>query len=347
MAALKATAKQAQAPNSETLYYVWHAAEGNAEDVPPGKYLVDDQGKINYLVDPGISGKLRRQDDGTEVRKYNPPQAELFALITNGILTKKLPWELVLLGVSIAIVVELCGVSSLAFAVGVYLPLSTSAPIFVGGLVRHFVEKAQKKRSESAATELESEMSPATLLSTGYIAGGTLAGVLIAFLNFNDTTVNTLSVWQYRKAPVEAADTFDAQCLALAKQELGDAAPEQKLKHLAAQIRELNESQLRRYVPVPGGTAIKLPKNQRFTFPADSTLAEVAQKAMGSDDKASLLFDLNDDHLKLPESLPAGTLLKLPQRNALALVAFAVLAMILVATGMGWILKTPVPAKSP
>ncbi len=107
----------------------------------PAKYLVDEQGKICYLVDPGISGKLHRQDDGTEVRKYNPPQAELFALITNGILTQKLPWILVLLGVSIAVVVELCGVSSLAFAVGVYLPLSTSAPIFVGGMVRYFVER--------------------------------------------------------------------------------------------------------------------------------------------------------------------------------------------------------------
>ena len=345
MAALKATAKQSQAPNSEASYYVWHATEGNAEGVPPAKYLVDDQGKICYLVDPGISGKLKRQDDGTEVRKYNPPQAELFALITNGILTQKLPWILVLLGVSIAVVVELCGVSSLAFAVGVYLPLSTSAPICVGGLVRYFIEKGRRKRGEAAATELESEMSPGTLLSTGYIAGGTLAGVLIAFLNFSDATVNTLSVWQYRKAPVEAAESFDAQCLALAKHELTCAAPEQHIQRLAGQIRDLNESQLRRYVPVPGGTAVKLPKDQRFMLPADATLAEVAQNAMGSADKASFLFDLNDDHLKLPESLPAGAMLKLPQHNTLALVAFAVLALILVATGMGWIFKTANPAK--
>ena len=103
-------------------------------------------GKLCYLVDPGISGKLSRRDNGQEVQKYNPPQAELFALITNGILTQKLPWVLVLLGVAIALVVELCGVSSLAFAVGVYLPLSTSTPIFAGGLVRHLIEKAGRRQ---------------------------------------------------------------------------------------------------------------------------------------------------------------------------------------------------------
>ena len=81
------------------------------------------------------------------MRKYNPPQAGLFALITNGILNQKLPWVLVLLGVVIASVVELCGVSSLAFAVGVYLPLSSSAPIFVGGLVRYVVERLGARRA--------------------------------------------------------------------------------------------------------------------------------------------------------------------------------------------------------
>ena len=145
MKALQAAGQWSNAPNSDTLYYVWHATEGNPQGVPPAKYLVDDQGKIRYLVDPGISGKLSRQDDGSEVRKFNPPQAELFALITNGILSQKLPWVLVLLGVAIAAVVELCGVSSLAFAVGVYLPLSTSAPIFVGGLVRYAVERFARK----------------------------------------------------------------------------------------------------------------------------------------------------------------------------------------------------------
>ena len=124
MSQLQAAGQRSQAPNNDELYWVWHATEGNAEGVPPAKYLVDDQGKIRYLVDPGISGKLTQKDDGTPVRKYNPPQAGLFALITTGILSQKLPWVLVLLGVAIASVVELCGVSSLAFAVGVYLPIA-------------------------------------------------------------------------------------------------------------------------------------------------------------------------------------------------------------------------------
>jgi uncharacterized oligopeptide transporter (OPT) family protein len=70
---------------------------------------------------------------------------------------------------------ELCGVSSLPFAVGVYLPLSSTAPIFVGGLVRYVVERFGRKQPVGPASELESEMSPGVLLSTGYIAGG-LAG---------------------------------------------------------------------------------------------------------------------------------------------------------------------------
>jgi putative OPT family oligopeptide transporter len=339
MPILRATAKQSSAPNSDATYYVWHATEGNPEGVPPAKYLVDERGKICYLVDPGISGKLSRQDDGAEVRKYNPPQAELFALITSGILSQKLPWVLVLLGVAIALVVELCGVSSLAFAVGVYLPLSSSAPICAGGLTRYVVEKIGKKRGLAQASELESEMSPGVLLSTGYIAGGTLAGVLIAFLTFSDTAVKALAVWQYRTMPAPAAALFDAQCRALAEEELGANAALKQLERMAAEIRDLNEAKLRLYVRVPKGMTLNLPKNQRYEAPADATLIEVAEQALGSGDKASLLFDLNENRLKLPEGLPSGVLLKIPQRNAPALIAFALLAVFLAAVGVGWIMK--------
>jgi putative OPT family oligopeptide transporter len=339
MPMLRATAKQWSVPNSDATYYVWHATEGNPEGVPPAKYLVDERGKICYLVDPGISGKLSRQDDGTEVRKYNPPQAELFALITSGILSQKLPWVLVLLGVAIALVVELCGVSSLAFAVGVYLPLSSSAPICAGGLTRYVVEKIGKRRGLARASELESEMSPGVLLSTGYIAGGTLAGVLIAFLTFSDTAVNAMAVWQYRTMPVAAVASFDAQCRALAEEELGTNASQKQLERMAAEIRDLNESKLRLYVRVPKGMTLNLPENQRYEAPADAALIEVAEQALGSGDKASLLFDLNENRLKLPEGLPSGVLLKIPQRNAPALIAFALLAGLLAAVGAGWIMK--------
>ncbi len=157
---LQEHAKQEQSPVDKKYYYVWHALEGNVQRVPPGKYLVDDQGQIRYLVDPGINGRLTHQDDGTEVEKFNPPQARLFAVITDGILSQRLPWVLVLLGVAIALFMELCGVSSLPFAVGVYLPLSTSTPIFAGGLVRYIVEKLTHKKGAGEASELESEMSP-------------------------------------------------------------------------------------------------------------------------------------------------------------------------------------------
>jgi putative OPT family oligopeptide transporter len=194
MKSLEAAGIRGYARNDETSYYVWLAPEGNPQGVPPAKYLVDDRGQLRYLVDPGICGTLSHRDDGSEVKKYNPPQAALFALITNGILSQKLPWILVLLGVAIAAVVELCGVSSLAFAVGVYLPLSSSAPIFVGGIARCIVEKWGKKKNDGPASELESEMSPGMLLSTGYIAGGSIAGVLISFLAFSDTLPDALAI---------------------------------------------------------------------------------------------------------------------------------------------------------
>ena len=104
---------------------------------PPGKYLVDDNGTIRYFVDPAINGKLNERDDGTAVsNKFEAPKTRLMALIIDGILNGKLPWELVLIGALIAVVLELAGVPSLPFAVGVYLPIQTSAPIFIGGLVR-------------------------------------------------------------------------------------------------------------------------------------------------------------------------------------------------------------------
>jgi hypothetical protein len=148
---------------------------GGDTPVPTGRYLVDGSGAITHVIDPGIGGRIT-EHEGVPLTRYSAPKAQLFALIIDGILTRKLPWDLVLLGVFIALMLELCGVAALPFAVGVYLPISTSAPIFVGGLVRHVVDRV---RGGSAA---ESEFSPGTLLSSGYIAGGAIAGVLIALL---------------------------------------------------------------------------------------------------------------------------------------------------------------------
>jgi len=167
------------ATRDRTFYHVLHVAEGEIPDVRQGKYLVDDQGKIRYLVDPAINGRLDRRDDGAPVaNKFDAPKTRLMALIVDGILNQKLPWGLVLMGVLIAVTVELLGVPSLPFAVGVYLPITTSLPIFLGGGLRWLVGRITKR---SAA---EMEMSPGTLLATGYIAGGTIGGVVIAFLTF-------------------------------------------------------------------------------------------------------------------------------------------------------------------
>jgi putative OPT family oligopeptide transporter len=194
MAKLRATAPREYVLNDPTQYYVWHAVEGNAEGVTPGRYDVDEQGTIRWLKDPGINGRLDHRDDGTKVQKYKQPQARLFALIIDGILNGKLPWTFVALGAIIAIVVELCGVSSLAFAVGMYLPLSSSTPIFLGGLVRYIVDRVGRKKANTPASELESEMSPGMLLSTGYIAGGSIAGVIIAFLAFSEQLPKVLAI---------------------------------------------------------------------------------------------------------------------------------------------------------
>jgi putative OPT family oligopeptide transporter len=103
------------------------------------------------------------------------PQATLMSTIIKGLLSQNLPWGLVLVGVFISITLELCGIHSLSFAVGSYLPIATTAPIFAGGLVRAYVER------KTGTTE-ESEVGSGTLFSSGLIAGGSLAGILYAIL---------------------------------------------------------------------------------------------------------------------------------------------------------------------
>jgi uncharacterized oligopeptide transporter (OPT) family protein len=120
------------------------------------------------------------------------------SLIIDGILTNKLPWGLVLLGVGIALVLELCQVPSLPFAVGVYLPLSSSTPIFVGGMMRWLADRWTKK---SAA---ESEMSPGVLFSSGYIAGGAIAGIVVALLTLSPALSKAMDFSHYIGALAES-----------------------------------------------------------------------------------------------------------------------------------------------
>jgi uncharacterized oligopeptide transporter (OPT) family protein len=103
------------------------------------------------------------------------PQARLMATVINGILSRKLPWGLVLLGVALVIAVELLGIRSLTFAVGAYLPIATTLPIFLGGVVRWFVDRAAQRAGE---TDADSEISSGALFASGLIAAGGIAGLI-------------------------------------------------------------------------------------------------------------------------------------------------------------------------
>ncbi len=198
-------------------YHVWHNTSPQAG--PTGRYLVDASGTPIYLVDPGINGVYSRRPDGSTVSKFQAPKAVLMSYIIKGILSQELPWALVLLGVMIAVVLEMSGIPSLAFAVGVYLPLSSSAPIFVGGLVRLLVDRylARKHAAAKMTPEqlaAEGDRSPGVLLASGYIAGGAIAGILIAFLaGFLGFFIDAMTSLSERWNPLYAGSHSDLLAL--------------------------------------------------------------------------------------------------------------------------------------
>ena len=174
-----------QAAQDTNTYRVWHKT--GLDGGPPGKYLVDSSDKPVWLVDPGINGNFATRPDGSSVRKFEAPKATLVSYIIRGILDRQLPWGLVLFGVMIAVVLEMSGIPSLAFAVGVYLPLSASTPIFVGGMLRWLIDRRRwHKLRDSGLDEsqiaAEGDKSPGVLMASGYIAGGAIAGIIIALM---------------------------------------------------------------------------------------------------------------------------------------------------------------------
>ena len=110
---------------------------------------------------------------------FPAPQATLMATLTRGILSFNLDWEFIMIGVFIAVTMELCGVKALAFAIGLYLPLATTLPIFVGGALKGFVDWRAERRGEVMQ---DSDLSRGNLFSTGLIAGGAITGVVAAVL---------------------------------------------------------------------------------------------------------------------------------------------------------------------
>lgn len=136
------------------------------------------------LVAQGIQHAI-----GTD--KYPAPQGTLMATLIKGLLSFNLDWQFVLVGAFIAITVELCGVKSLSFAVGAYLPLSTTLPIFVGGAIKGVADFVRKSKGE---TEEDAELGKGSLFATGLVAGGALFGVIVAIATvFAEDTMKSLS----------------------------------------------------------------------------------------------------------------------------------------------------------
>lgn len=215
--------------------YRVHFLHEEQGQVPRGKYLVDEHGQLQFLVDPGVAGnypyRLERTSfpgvalpvatdapkalgndhqqysivetpdrvgpvrpgrylvnqrgeiayEAADLWKFGAPKAQLFRLIIDGSLGGNLPWGLVLIGVFLAITMELVGVSSLPFAVGLYLPIETSAGIFIGGIVRWLANRKQKDVSEADA-----EFSPGVLMASGLIAGGSITGVVQSLITLRE-----------------------------------------------------------------------------------------------------------------------------------------------------------------
>ena len=135
-----------------------------------------------YLYNPATGMIEVQWIQGIGSERAAAPQGRLMATVINGILSRKLPWTLVLLGVALVIVVELLGVRSLTFAVGAYLSIATTLAIFVGGVMRWMVDRAmmqeRARNGGAAGTEAESEISPGSLYASGLIAAGGIVGLL-------------------------------------------------------------------------------------------------------------------------------------------------------------------------
>jgi putative OPT family oligopeptide transporter len=112
------------------------------------------------------------------------PQGTLMATLIKGILGGDLDWQFVLVGVFIAIFIELCGIKALSFAIGIYLPLATTLPIFIGGMIRGIVDRRKKKKGD-LIEGAEEDLQKGNLFATGLVAGGAIAGVIVAFLSAN------------------------------------------------------------------------------------------------------------------------------------------------------------------
>ena len=141
---------------------------------------------IKYLDKPNAEMLSQGITHAIGTDKYPAPQATLMATLIKGILSFNLDWQFVFVGVFLAIVMELCGIKALSFAVGAYLPLSTTLPIFIGGAIKGLVDNRKKKENITTSPE-EEELGKGSLFATGLVAGGAVAGVIIAFVSGSES----------------------------------------------------------------------------------------------------------------------------------------------------------------
>lgn len=382
-----------------TTYKVWHTRNDGLTEkdatgfVPreetiqlakakPGMYFIDaSSGKLVALKDNTIMGQLEERDDGSYVkREFEAPKTQVMGIVINGVLKGDLNWSMIGIGAMIALMLELCGVSALAFAVGVYVPIQYSTPIFLGGIVRYLVDSylakqaaaeaqqnleaavaaagddpAARMRAEAEAkaqAEIDairkSETSGGVLLASGFIAGGSLAGVLLGFLAFSDDLPDDLRAFENRTVALASPAPLPEAAAKLARRQLGlegkELTPrqEKEVKDLAGEIADLSKNEPYEWVAVPAGTTLKMPDGlPDYVASSNTTLKEVAKEKLGRERKASKIFDKNKDLLKLPAVLPAGAELKLPVSDWPAWVGFGLLMAFLLVVGVGRFLSPP------
>jgi uncharacterized oligopeptide transporter (OPT) family protein len=121
--------------------------------------------------------------------RFSAPQATLMATLARGILSFNLDWQFVMVGFFIAVMIELCGIKALAFAIGLYLPLATTLPIFIGGAIKGIVDWGAERKKEVVE---DGDLGKGSLFATGLIAGGALSGVLVALLSVNEKVFDFL-----------------------------------------------------------------------------------------------------------------------------------------------------------
>jgi putative OPT family oligopeptide transporter len=192
---------QVQQPHFNRQRFLLTQSDNSTKFVEGGQYVLLNalgsptlaDGK--YLYNPSTGNIEIQWSQGIGSEKAAAPQGRLMATVINGILTRKLPWGLVLLGVFLVIAVELLGVRSLSFAVGAYLSIGTTLAIFCGGIVRWMVDRAVAKAGGDSS-ETESEVSPGSLYASGLIAAGGIMGLLgVALKLYEAATGHEAHLW--------------------------------------------------------------------------------------------------------------------------------------------------------